>query len=102
MNRATLHVRRGALRFYRSYLVEFQANQTSNQSSCCDDGRDNLTGDQLGFETIDGLDAVSNRSQVGGGSDEVDVEVSVIILLEINLVESVLDLREKYYVKIKS
>ena len=74
-------------------LVEFQAHQTRDEGSCGGDGRNDLAGNLLRRVAVGGLDVVIRRTQIRSSSDEVDVVVRIIVLLELNRVQAVADKR---------
>ena len=76
-------------------LVEFQAHQTRDEGSCGGDGRNDLAGNLLRRVAVGGGDAVVHRTQVGRGSDEIDMMVRIIVLLELNRVQAVADKRRR-------
>ena len=65
-------------------LVELKHNQAGNQRSGRGNSGNDLSSDELGLVSISGLDLVVFGSQVTASSDEINVMVRVIILLEVN------------------
>jgi hypothetical protein len=65
-------------------LVELQADETHGQSSGCRDSRDDLSSNQLGLVSVGNGNAVVGCTQIGSGSDEVNVVVAVIVLLKVD------------------
>jgi hypothetical protein len=63
-----------------SYLVKFQANQTSDESGGSSDGWNNLSSNKLGVMAISGVDGVVGSSQIGPRGNKVNVEIGVVIL----------------------
>ncbi|CAF3535359.1 unnamed protein product [Fusarium graminearum] len=65
-------------------LVQLQNNQASHQRSGCGNGRNDLASNELGLVSISWLNLVVLGPQVAASSDEIDVMVRVIVLLEID------------------
>ncbi len=77
----------------RDYLVELETDKTGDQRGSGCDGRDDLSSDLLRRMPVSRRDAVVRSSQVRRSSDEVDVEVRVVVLLELDGVQTVADQR---------
>lgn len=64
------------------YLVKLKADQSSNKrGSGCDSWND-LASDKLCLVTISRSDTIVYSTQVGCSSDEIDVEIAIIVFLE--------------------
>ena len=66
------------------YLVQLKADQADDERCSGRDSGNDLARDLLGRMPVSGVDAVVHRAQVRRSSDEVDVVVGVIILLELD------------------
>lgn len=80
-----------------SYLVEFEANKTSNKRSSGSDRWNDLACDLLRVVTIRRFDIVVQRTKVGSCCDEVDVMVRIIILLKLDWVQSIARHRRRWW-----
>ena len=76
-------------------LVKLQADQASDQRRSRGNGRDDLAGNLLGRMPVGGVDAVVQRTQVRRGGDEVNVVIRVVVLLELDRVQTVADERRR-------
>lgn len=64
-------------------LVNLRGDGSSNHGSGGGDGRDDLSGNHLGLLPFTLSDLVVPGSEIGGGVDEVDMEVRVVVLLKV-------------------
>ena len=66
-----------------NHFVELKTDETSDERSRGCNGRDDFPGNQLRLVTVGRSDAVVGGAEVGGGHDEVHVEVGVIVFLKV-------------------
>lgn len=64
--------------------VNISSDKAGNAGCGGGDGRDDVSRDHLGLVAVSSHNMVVGGSQVGASHDEVDVEVSVVILLKIS------------------
>ena len=65
-------------------LVKLEDDETRHQRGGRGDGGDNLSGDELGLVPVRLLDLVVLGAEVTAGSDEIDMVVRIIVLLELD------------------
>ena len=76
-------------------LVELKTNETGDKRRRRRNSGNDLTRDLLRRVAVGGGDAVVHRTQVGRGSDEIDMIVRIIVLLELNWVQAIADKRRR-------
>jgi len=69
------------------YLVQFEANETSNQRRCGGNGRDDLAGNLFSFMSISRLDTIVHRPEIGCRCDEIYVMIGVVVLFKLHRVQ---------------
>ena len=72
-----------------AHLVQLKADKTGNKRRRSRNGGDDLARNLLGRVPVSRRDAVVQRTEVGRRSDEVDVVVRIIVLLELDRVQAV-------------
>lgn len=77
------------------YLEELQAYQAGDQRSGRRDRRNDFASNLLCRVPVGRVDTVVHRAEIRRSSDEVDVMVSIVILLELNGVEAVASQRRR-------
>lgn len=70
-------------------LVQLETDEADDERRRRGDRGDDLARDLLRRVTVGGVDAVVHRAEVGGGGDEVDMVVGVVVLLEVDRVQAV-------------
>ena len=72
-------------------LVQLKADEATDKGCCGRDRGYDLARDLLGGMPVSRSDVVVHRTQVRCGSDEVNVVVRVVVLLELNGVQAIAD-----------
>jgi hypothetical protein len=63
-------------------LAYLECNQTANHGHCCHDRRNNFASSLLDHYGIYRTDFIFDRTDIGGGSDEIRVTVRIVIILD--------------------
>lgn len=66
------------------YLVEFQTNEASDQSSRGGNGGNDLASDLLRVVSVRRVDTIVDGTQVRSRGDKVDVMVGIVIFFELD------------------